>query len=139
MSALEKDWLDEALCKGVDVEVFYPEADDTEGIAFAKSICANCPVREECLDAATRREELKRDIHGVVGGLSEVERKALLKPREKNHCFKGHEFTEANTYYYEGREGKVHRGCKACKKAYRDAKTRRAHPQRFTRGTKPLN
>ena len=40
----------------------------------AKVICARCPVRGECLDFALR----VREPHGIWGGFTEIERRALL-------------------------------------------------------------
>ena len=41
--------------------------------ARAKAICAQCSVREPCLEMAIRI----REQHGIWGGLNEVERKQL--------------------------------------------------------------
>jgi WhiB family redox-sensing transcriptional regulator len=40
----------------------------------AKSICALCPVRIECLEYAVRI----REPHGIWGGLNELERRVLI-------------------------------------------------------------
>ena len=40
----------------------------------AKSICAECVVRSECLDFALRVHE----PHGIWGGLTEAERRRLV-------------------------------------------------------------
>jgi len=45
----------------------------------AKSICAACPVRIECLEYAVRI----REPHGIWGGLNEIERRVLI--REQRH------------------------------------------------------
>lgn len=34
----------------------------------------------------------------------------------KTHCLNGHEFDEANTYWYEGRKGVQYRDCRACRR-----------------------
>jgi WhiB family redox-sensing transcriptional regulator len=44
--------------------------------ARAKRICAECPVRSECLDYALSI----REPHGIWGGLNESERSTLLAP-----------------------------------------------------------
>ena len=64
------DWAQHRLCKGMDTAIFYPtRGEPTEP---AKAICANCPVKAECLDyALTTFQE-----HGVWGGMSERERRA---------------------------------------------------------------
>jgi hypothetical protein len=44
----------------------------TTQVAVAKSVCAGCPVRRECLS-----EALARIPYGIAGGLTEHERRAL--------------------------------------------------------------
>lgn len=61
--------------------VFFPppqferKADRAERERRAKAICAECPVRRECLDYALSI----REPHGIWGGLNEVERKTILE------------------------------------------------------------
>jgi WhiB family redox-sensing transcriptional regulator len=45
----------------------------------AKAICARCPVRIECLEYAIRI----REPHGIWGGLNELERRILIRERER--------------------------------------------------------
>ncbi|MEX1007088.1 MAG: WhiB family transcriptional regulator [Acidimicrobiia bacterium] len=73
---MTQHWRQYARCLGADPELFYPASDDA---AAAKSICAVCPVREPCLDhAITAREK-----QGVWGGLTEKERRRLIRQRRK--------------------------------------------------------
>lgn len=68
------DWAAYAACRNVD-----PDALFVQGAAQnrAKAICYRCPVRAECLaDALDNRVEF-----GVWGGLTERERRALLRRR----------------------------------------------------------
>ncbi|GGS62264.1 transcriptional regulator WhiB [Planobispora rosea] len=68
------DWTSSAACKGAD-----PDALFVQGAAQnrAKLICRGCPVRTECLaDALDNRIEF-----GVWGGMTERERRALLRRR----------------------------------------------------------
>jgi WhiB family redox-sensing transcriptional regulator len=79
-------WQWRAACRGEDAPVFFapnhfetkPEKDRRE--QAAKSICARCPVRVECLDYAIRT----REPHGIWGGLNELERRILLRHRERD-------------------------------------------------------
>jgi len=72
-------WRQFARCRGVDPETFYPVSDDDEAAQPAKEICEVCPVREPCLEyALTTREK-----NGVWGGLTERERRRLLRQRRK--------------------------------------------------------
>ena len=71
-------WRQYARCLGADPEIFYPPTDPTTA-AEAKAICAVCPVREPCLEyAITAREK-----QGVWGGLTERERRRMIRQRRK--------------------------------------------------------
>jgi len=72
-------WRELARCRGVDPEVFYPASDDDEAAEEAKSICVLCPVREPCLEHALST----REKDGVWGGLTERERRRVLRRRRK--------------------------------------------------------
>ncbi len=73
-------WRELARCRGVDPEVFYPVSDDEDAAAEAKAICALCPVREPCLEYALSA----REKDGVWGGLTERERRRVLRRRRKS-------------------------------------------------------
>jgi WhiB family redox-sensing transcriptional regulator len=72
-------WKDRAACAGVDTSVFFPVSRD--GVParieaeYAKSFCAECPVRATCLSHAL----VHREDFGVWGGLDEGERAALIR------------------------------------------------------------
>lgn len=70
-------WRDQAACRGLDTDVFFPVTD--EEAAEAQAVCAVCPVREECLEYAlvTGQED------GVWGGLTETERRRLRRRRRE--------------------------------------------------------
>ena len=68
------DWASRGACRTTD-----PDALFVQGAAQnrAKAVCSGCPVRTECLaDALDNRTEF-----GVWGGMTERERRALLKRR----------------------------------------------------------
>lgn len=68
------DWTTRAACRNTD-----PDALFVQGAAQnrAKTVCRGCPVRTECLaDALDNRIEF-----GVWGGMTERERRALLRRR----------------------------------------------------------
>lgn len=72
--SLENDWAARAACRTTD-----PDALFVQGAAQnrAKAICMGCDVRTECLaDALDNRVEF-----GVWGGMTERERRALLRRR----------------------------------------------------------
>lgn len=64
-------WQDQARCRDLDVDAFFPERGESS--REAKEICAACPVRIECLNYALRNDER----HGVWGGMTERERRRL--------------------------------------------------------------
>lgn len=76
----ERAWQSRAACRGPESWLFFPpayperkeERDARE--SRAKGICAECPVRAECLDYAISI----REPHGIWGGLNEAERRTLL-------------------------------------------------------------
>ena len=73
----QTEWFDDAACREVGTDVFFPtsEAQADE----AKAICAVCPVREECLEYALET----RPGDGVWGGLTASERHRLIRRRQK--------------------------------------------------------
>ena len=67
------DWRDFASCREVGGDIWHPEQGHNEHVPVAKAICADCPVKLECLEhALTHDEQL-----GIWGGLSERERRPL--------------------------------------------------------------
>jgi len=64
-------WRELAACRGTHLEVFFPGRGETAGPA--RQVCAACPVRQPCLDYAITN----RITHGIWGGLTERERRAL--------------------------------------------------------------
>jgi WhiB family transcriptional regulator, redox-sensing transcriptional regulator len=70
-------WQASALCAQTDPEAFYPEKGDQA--KTAKMICAQCPVKSECLEYSLARDER----FGIWGGLSERDRREIRKRREQ--------------------------------------------------------
>lgn len=70
-------WQEDASCRGVDADLFFPATEDEAGPA--KAICETCPVRLACLAFAIERNEK----FGVWGGLTEKER-ARLSPAARD-------------------------------------------------------
>jgi WhiB family transcriptional regulator, redox-sensing transcriptional regulator len=71
--ALARVWA-EGACTTVDPEVFFPLPSGDPGAALR--VCASCPVRELCLDTFGPLVP-----HGVVGGLTEDQRRYLVADR----------------------------------------------------------
>jgi WhiB family redox-sensing transcriptional regulator len=71
-------WWGLGACRGLDATIFYP--DDEIQAEAAKSVCAECRVRVECLDyALTVREKA-----GVWGGATERDRRRIIRQRRKS-------------------------------------------------------
>jgi len=74
-------WTDQAACRGAESALFFPsdslerKEDRRDRELAAKRLCASCPVREECLEAALNHQEK----YGIWGGYNEVERRALRR------------------------------------------------------------
>ena len=66
-------WASEAKCLQADPDTFFPEKGGST--REAKRICAECPVRSECLEHALEHDEK----FGIWGGLSERERRKLKR------------------------------------------------------------
>lgn len=75
-AASQGDWRSRAACLSADPDLFFPISSSgpaRDQVAKAKSICAGCQVRRECLGYALATHQ----IHGVWGGTSEEERQLL--------------------------------------------------------------
>jgi WhiB family redox-sensing transcriptional regulator len=74
-------WRARAACRGPETSLFFPPTnterreDRDRREARAKSICRDCPVRQDCLEYALRVGE----PHGIWGGLNETERRGVLE------------------------------------------------------------
>ncbi|MET8766807.1 WhiB family transcriptional regulator [Streptomyces sp. NPDC004658] len=74
MATGDREWEIQAKCRTADPEELF-----VEGAAQnrAKALCSGCPVRTECLAHALDH----RIEHGIWGGMTERERRALLRRR----------------------------------------------------------
>lgn len=72
----DPDWMAEALCAQTDPEVWFPEKGGST--LEAKRMCARCDVTEKCGVYALANDER----FGVWGGMSQQERRKLLKGRK---------------------------------------------------------
>jgi WhiB family redox-sensing transcriptional regulator len=77
---VDDGWRADAACTGMDVNLwFLPRSVHP---AQALEVCAGCPVREQCLDAALL-EEGTASPHGVRGGLTAAQRMRLGRQRRR--------------------------------------------------------
>ncbi|MFE8009464.1 WhiB family transcriptional regulator [Streptomyces sp. NPDC057418] len=70
----DNTWGLEASCRNADPDELFVEGAEQNR---ASALCIGCPVRTECLAYALDR----RVEHGVWGGMTERERRALLRRR----------------------------------------------------------
>src|SRR5882672_217267 len=90
------DWSAQAACRTTDPDELF-----VQGAAQnrAKTVCSGCPVRTECLaDALDNRVE-----YGVWGGMTERERRALLRRRPEVRSWR--QFLESAKEKYERGSG----------------------------------
>jgi WhiB family redox-sensing transcriptional regulator len=65
------EWMDDAVCREVGTELFFPEVGDVSMVHRAKRICSVCSVVDKCLDYGWM------DQHGIYGGMTAAERQKL--------------------------------------------------------------
>ena len=75
---MKASWRQRAACRGVDPDIFYPVSDDDSG--EAKALCASCSVRQACLEYSLAA----REREGVWGGLTERERRRIVRQHRKS-------------------------------------------------------
>lgn len=76
--AVETEWMSDGNCADRPPSLFFPS--DGVGVDVARRVCADCPVKSQCLEYALEN----RIDHGVWGGTSERERRRILKERAKD-------------------------------------------------------
>ena len=70
-------WKQHGLCIGTSVEIWFPERGDET--RQQKALCAGCPVKWQCL----RYSLDGLDRHGIWGGTSERDRRAIRAGRHR--------------------------------------------------------
>ncbi len=74
-------WTEQALCAGRNPRIWYPVDDRTyrtevaDSYAYARTICNQCPVLEQCLQYALSTGE----TNGMWGGATPAERRNLRR------------------------------------------------------------
>jgi WhiB family transcriptional regulator, redox-sensing transcriptional regulator len=79
MTGRTRNWRASGACLHADPDLFFPisaAGRAVDQIAQAKAICANCPVRRECLEFACTNAP----VHGVWGGTTLDERQRARRP-----------------------------------------------------------
>jgi WhiB family redox-sensing transcriptional regulator len=80
---VETAWISQGRCINEDPDLFFPVGTTRpalEQATRAKSVCAQCPVRTDCLSWAL---ETCQDA-GVWGGLDEEERREIRRARRRS-------------------------------------------------------
>ena len=67
------DWMDDALCRQVGFDLFFPDKGDNAAAALA--VCRGCPVTTDCLNYALSSGM----VHGVWGGTTEAQRRRMRR------------------------------------------------------------
>ena len=73
------EWMALANCRGLDPALFHPERGDRASVDAAKSVCAQCAVREECLQFAIDTDQTL----GIWGGVTRNELQAARRGRPR--------------------------------------------------------
>ena len=80
LAAAADTWRDHALCRDTDPDLFFPVGTTGQALVsidYAKQVCSECIVSEDCLDFAL---DTNQDS-GIWGGLSEEERRVIRRRR----------------------------------------------------------
>jgi hypothetical protein len=70
-------WMDEAACKGMPTDRFFPETGEGRKASEAKQVCAGCQVQQPCRELAVRGADSLDSDHGIFGGTLPTERSDL--------------------------------------------------------------
>lgn len=70
---LDLSWFDDAACRNVDPDIFFPERGDD--VSAARVLCLGCPVFDPCFEFGLRQK------HGIWAGTSERERRRIRHAR----------------------------------------------------------
>ena len=77
--SMNTNWRKLSACEGLDPDIFYPASEDDAASAPAKAVCETCPVKQPCLEHALEN----REREGVWGGMTERERRRMIRQRRK--------------------------------------------------------
>ena len=81
-------WSDKAVCRTIGVDSFY-HIEENKLKQVAQQYCVSCPVQNQCLYTAL----IIKEDHGVWGGFTPRQRRALLKKLRVRALQKGYDFT----------------------------------------------
>lgn len=104
---IREGWREQAACHGFKPNTFFPTPEDDPDLnAYPRSICARCPVRNDCLAYAI----VSNKTDGIWGGTTSSEREPLRRQGVRwNECRCG------RLYWRDGGGGIVCDGCRVKK------------------------
>jgi WhiB family transcriptional regulator, redox-sensing transcriptional regulator len=73
--------MDQAACKGMDTDRFFPATGEGRKATEAKAICAGCQVQQPCRELAVHAADSLDSDHGIFGGTLPAERGHLRPNR----------------------------------------------------------
>lgn len=78
-------WIDDAMCRDADPEMFFPEGQGHNDYADARKLCEQCPVKRDCLEDALT---LPSWVPGFWAGKTPRELQRIKKQRRRlgNSC-----------------------------------------------------
>jgi WhiB family redox-sensing transcriptional regulator len=83
---MSRDWEEDARCRTVGIEIFFPQGRGGEyqsAARDAKAVCGHCTVRQICLETALQLEAGAEVVRraGIWGGTTPRERHAIHRQR----------------------------------------------------------
>lgn len=72
---LDSAWRQDAACQSLPDTMFFLAGDDFAGMKRAKSVCEQCPVKDECLEFAI----VTNQSLGIWGGTTPNERRQIRR------------------------------------------------------------
>lgn len=73
----ERSWMENAACKGMDTEIFFPTKGRESTAALARKVCSGCTVQKQCKDYGINER------FGFWGGTSVMQRRAIRRESRK--------------------------------------------------------
>jgi WhiB family redox-sensing transcriptional regulator len=77
------DWFDDAACKGMDTNLWFPEANEPDRAGWrARAVCSGCSVKDQCLDWSNNSNPIIERF-GIWGGKGERARRLFRRHRRE--------------------------------------------------------
>lgn len=97
-AAASEQWRADAACaNSPSADVFFPEDGSNGSTAAARKICAQCPVRKQCVSYAITNNEK----YGIWGGLTANQIARIRRGRHPFNfdgtCIRGHKYSPNTT------------------------------------------